>query len=303
MHTARGRWAQDPSVRSRYSGEPPVLSSVTELGLAKDEVHSWCVRLDVPSATVAGLYATLAHDERLRSSRLRFARDGRRFIVARGMLRQLLGRYLCVRPERVRFMKNGFGKPALSPEFGSRLRFNLSHSAHLALIAVATDAEVGVDVEFLRELPDPLEIAQIVFSAKEVAQWEGLPRYLRAPGFLSCWTKKEAYVKARGRGFALPSTSFSVPCSGGAEVARVRCTAGSTEEDPGTLWSFYTLQPAPGYVGALAIEGSGWRLIQRHLRALVPHRNIRMCSSVGRASREAQGSQARPHNGHLVSHP
>jgi len=137
------------------------------------EIRCWSVRLDVaPEA----FYATLSEDERSRAARFRFERDRRRFVVARGALRELLGRHLDTRASDLRFVYNAFGKPALSPEFGDRLKFNLSHSAELALIAVARDREVGVDVEYLR--PDE-------------------PRT-----FFEDWTKQEAYVKARGEGLS-----------------------------------------------------------------------------------------------------
>src|ERR1041384_7184200 len=137
------------------------------------EVRCWSVRLDVaPEA----FYATLSDDERRRAARFRFERDRQRFIVARGALRELLGRQLDARAGELRFVYNSFGKPALSPEFGGRPKFNLSHSADLALIATATDREVGVDIEYLR--PDE-------------------PR-----SFFEAWTKQEAYVKARGEGLS-----------------------------------------------------------------------------------------------------
>ncbi len=223
----------------------PTPSGTDPFQLASDEVHSWCARLDVPPETSAGLYATLTGDERNRSARLRFERDRRRFIVAHGVLHELLGRYLGTHPGQIRFVSNAFGKPALSHEFGSRLKFNLSHSADLALIAVAADADVGVDLEYIRPQSDYAEIARWFFSAAEVDDLSKVPGHLHAEAFLGCWTKKEAYVKARGEGLAIPLTSFSVPHPHGA-------------------WSLYSLQPAPGYIGALAIEGSGWRLTQRH---------------------------------------
>jgi 4'-phosphopantetheinyl transferase len=135
---------------------------------------------------------------------------------------------------------NAFGKPALSPEFGSRLKFNLSHSADLALIAIAADADIGVDLEYIRAQPDYAEIARYFFSADEVDRLNRLPSHLHAQAFLSCWTKKEAYVKACGEGLAM------------------------LHSPPARRWSLYTLQPAPGYIGALAVEGSGGRLTQWH---------------------------------------
>jgi 4'-phosphopantetheinyl transferase len=144
------------------------------------DIECWCVRLDVaPEPYVA----TLSADERNRSARFRFDRDRRRFIVARGALRELLGRHLDTPAGELRFVYNPFGKPALGPEFGGRLKFNLSHSADLALIAIATGREVGVDVEFLR--PDEPET------------------------FFEEWTKQEAYVKARGEGLRDEPIEFS----------------------------------------------------------------------------------------------
>jgi 4'-phosphopantetheinyl transferase len=216
--------------------------------LAADEAHCWCVPLDVPPDASDGLAAILSIEERNRSARLRFERHRRRFVVAHGALRVLLGRYLGIHPGQVRFVRNASGRPELSPEFDRRLRFNLSHSADLALIAIAEDADIGVDVEHIRPGPDYADIARHFFSAAEVRQLNGFPGHLHAEAFLRCWTQKEAYVKARGEGLAMPLASFSVPHLPGA-------------------WSLYTLQPAPGYVGALAIARRGWRLRQWHWRS------------------------------------
>src|SRR6185503_13898651 len=122
--------------------------------LASDEVHSWCASLDVPPETSARLYATLTPDERTRSARFQFERDQQRFIVARGVLRDLLGRYLQIQPGKISFVYNAFGKPDLGPEFANPLKFNLSHSAGLALIAIATASDVGVDLEYIQAQSD-----------------------------------------------------------------------------------------------------------------------------------------------------
>jgi 4'-phosphopantetheinyl transferase len=151
---------------------------------------------------------------------------------------------------------NAFGKPDLSPEFGGRLKFNLSHSAGLALIAIAADSNVGVDLEYIRAQSDYAEIARRFFSTAEVDQLIALPKHLYAEAFISCWTKKEAYLKACGDGLAIPLNSFSVPLTTDAAHRPVDLYVAAKR------WSFYTLQPAPGYIGALAIEGSGWRLSQ-----------------------------------------
>lgn len=230
--------------------------------MASGEVHTWCASLDVPPETSARLYAILAFDERNRSARFRFERDRRRFTVAHGILRDLLGRYLQTPPGRISYVYNEFGKPDLGPEFGGRLKFNLSHSAGLALIAIAADADVGVDLEYMRAQSDHAEVARRFFSAAEVDQLIALPNHLYDEAFFSCWTKKEAYVKARGDGLAIPLNSFSVPLTTDAAHRPADLNVASNDVVPAKHWSFYTLQPAPGYIGALAIEGSGGRLSQ-----------------------------------------
>jgi 4'-phosphopantetheinyl transferase len=208
--------------------------------LARDEVHCWSVGLDITPGTCAALAATLSRDERIRSSRMRSPQLRQRFIAAHGGLRELLGRYLGAHPSQLRFVHNEFGKPALSGKFGGRLTFNLSHSADLALIGIAPNAEIGVDLEHIRDEPDFSEIAQWFFAAAEVQELNRLPSELRTRAFLSSWTRTEAYAKARGQGLGATN---------------------ETAQPPG--WSLYSLQPAPGYVGALVVEGSGWRVTQR----------------------------------------
>ncbi|PYR92164.1 MAG: 4-phosphopantetheinyl transferase [Acidobacteria bacterium] len=230
--------------------------------LASNEVHWWCANLDVPPETSARLFATLTRDERSRSSRFRFERDQQRFIVAHGVLRDVLGCYLETKPREITFACNAFGKPDLSPVFRSRLKFNLSHSAGLALIAIAADSNVGVDLECIQAQCDYAEIARRFFSPVEIAQLHALPSHLYAEAFFNCWTKKEAYLKARGEGLSIPLNSFSVPLTTDSAHTPVDLYRAPHDIVPAKRCSLYTLQPAPGYIGALAIEGSGWRLRQ-----------------------------------------
>ncbi len=226
--------------------------------LTSHEVHGWCVNLDVSREAYAHLHATLSDDERSRSGRFRFECDRQRFVVAHGVLRGLLARYLQTRPSRIRYVYNAFGKPDLSPEFANQVKFNLSHSAGLALIAIAADSNVGVDLEYIRTQPDYVEIARRFFSVPEVDHLKRLPSHLRSRAFFSRWTKTEAYVKACGKSLAdLDGTSN--------DTRRAR------------RWSFHTLRPARGYVGALAIEGRGWRLAQWRWQRGNPETDLATC--------------------------
>ena len=235
--------------------------------LASDEVHCWCAALDVPPETSARLYATLTCEERSRSARFRFERDRQRFIVAHGVLRDLLGRYLQSQPGRIRYVYNAFGKPDLSPEFASRITFNLSHSGDLALIAIAADSCVGVDLEHIRAHADCAEVARRFFSDAEVDHLNAVQSHRYAEAFFSCWTKKEAYLKARGEGLAVPLDSFSVPLTVDSAHTPVDLDVASDNIALARRWSLFTFHPAPACIGALAIEGGGWRLRHRQWQA------------------------------------
>ena len=230
--------------------------------LDSGEVHCWCAGLDVPPEATRRLEATLLAEECDRAERYRYPGGRQRFIVAHGALRDLLGRYLQIQPDRIRYVYDAFGKPCLGAEFGTRLRFNLSHSGDLALIAVTADSSVGVDLECIRTREDYSEVARRFFSGDEVEQLNAMPTHLYAEAFLGCWTRKEACLKAIGRGLTLPLDSFAVPGAAGPTQVPVDVCIAPDDIAPPTRLSVYTLRPAPDYIGALAIEGSGWRLSQ-----------------------------------------
>ena len=228
------------------------------LALGDSDVHLWRASLDLTVEHIQALQRSLTPDEQVRADRFHFQRDRDRFIVARGVLRDILGRYLGVEPGHLRFRYSPFGKPALTQELGGeKLRFNLAHSNGLALYAVTRSREVGVDLEYVRaELADS-EIAERFFSPREIASLGTVPRHLRKEAFFNCWTRKEAYVKARGVGLSLPLDQFDVSLIPG-EPAALTTVVGDTQESG--RWSLQEICPGPGYVAALAVEGASYRL-------------------------------------------
>src|SRR6185312_3642180 len=133
-----------------------------------------------------------------RAARFRFDRDRDRFITARGTLRMLLARYLRKQPKDLQFLLGREGKPALVPESaGETLSFNLSHSQDVAVFAFGWHRNIGVDVERVRPDVEYEDIARHHFSAGEIQSLASLPRQKRVEGFFLCWTRKEAYIKAR----------------------------------------------------------------------------------------------------------
>jgi len=226
--------------------------------LGCDEVHVWRAALDQTSSQIQSFLHTLAADEQARAGRFYFETDRERFIVARGLLRAILGGYLNRAPEGLSFCYSSHGKPALTGESGGdAIRFNVAHSHEVALYAVTRGRQLGIDVERIRFDLSVAEIAERFFSPREVATLRALPAELQRQAFFHCWTRKEAYIKARGQGLSLPLDQFDVSLAPGEPVAVL-----GTQQDPSEAshWSLQELTPAAGYVAALAVEGHGWRL-------------------------------------------
>ena len=245
-----------------YSEWRPVAQLPT---LTPDAVHVWRIALDIGDAVLSRRRDSLADDERQRADRFHMEKHRRHFTAGRGALRTILAGYLGLRPEAIRFTYTSYGKPLLA---GAKeaLRFNLSHSHGLALLAVTLSREIGVDIEFLR---DNLErdgelLAERFFSPREVAVLRSLPAELRREAFFHCWTRKEAYIKAHGMGLSLPLDQFDMTLRPDEPAALL-----ATRHNPAEAqrWSMRSLLPADGYVGALAVEGHSWRLECGHWSA------------------------------------
>jgi 4'-phosphopantetheinyl transferase len=230
----------------RTAPAPPALPR-RRWPLATD-AHVFFARLDDP---VADGVTLLSADERARAARFHFDRDRRRFVNGRALLRSILGRYLDVAPGDVAFSYDPRGKPRLA---GGGPTFNLSHSHGAVVFAFTSEGEIGVDIERHPAPDDGDAVARHFFAPAEVAALDSLPAAERSAAFLRCWTRKEAYIKARGDGLSLPLDSFQVSLEPDAPPALL-----STAHDPGEAgrWSLVDLsRQSPGYVVALAFEGS-----------------------------------------------
>jgi 4'-phosphopantetheinyl transferase len=228
-----------------------------------DEVRVWAFALDGPWPR-PDLERRLADEERRRAAAFHFERDRRRFVVARATLRAILASALGTSPSAVAFAYGPRGKPSLARAAAGEpgLRFNLSHSSELALAAVARGRELGVDLERVRPELDCLRIARRFFTAGEQAALEAVQGPERLAAFFRCWTCKEAYLKAIGQGLFRCSTSFDVALAPGA-APRLASVHG--EPDEAARWSLHDLAPADGYVGAVLVQGHGFRLTRWRL--------------------------------------
>jgi 4'-phosphopantetheinyl transferase len=222
--------------------------------LAAGAVHLW--RIPVGAPDPAGLDAMarlLSPEERERAARFRFDEDRALFAASHAGLRRVLADCLGREPCELRFREGPHGKPELEGE-SVGLRFNLSHSGGLAVVAVARGIEVGVDVERILPKPDLESVARHFFSPREVDGLEALEagtRRLR--GFYACWTRKEALLKARGVGLSLPLDAFSVDPDPDLEQPGVVFDGNGTGG-----WRLRNLALGEEYAGAVAAPAAEW---------------------------------------------
>jgi len=232
-------------------------SAPPELSLPTRTVHVWRADLGLEAVYLRRLEQNLSADEKERASRFRFARDRARFVGARGLLREILALHLNASPGRLSFGYGAHGKPFLAGEH-STLRFNVSHSFDAMLLAIAHMREVGVDVEGVRNNGVGMEeIAETVLSEPEkqaLARFDGEDK---RTNFLRFWTRKEAYIKADGRGVSLPLERIDVSASEGRAAVLDESTG---EWRTCTRWELRTLAAGPDYVAALAVKGQHWSL-------------------------------------------
>ena len=218
-----------------------------------DDVHIWKVQLLKSPSEVAGLYDVLSDDERKRADRFYFHKDRNSFIVARGTLRNILSYYLSISPGEIEFVYNSYGKPFLRPTKNrSGLEFNLSHSSDIAIYAISTNRKVGIDIERIRKDFADMEIAKNFFSENEIRSLLSLEKEQRIIAFFNCWTRKEAFIKAVGKGLSIPLDSFDVSVEPDMPAKILRIDNDLSNKNDWTMLSF---EPAPHFVSALVVEG------------------------------------------------
>ncbi|MBP8109702.1 MAG: 4'-phosphopantetheinyl transferase superfamily protein [Caldilineaceae bacterium] len=227
--------------------------------LLSNEVHIWSISLDQPDQ-IQPCSDLLCHEEAARAARFYFDRDRARYIVGRGQLRLILGQYTELPPERLRFVYNAYGKPSLDAhQNGLGVEFNLSHVGGHALCAVSQGCAVGIDVEEIRDL-DYLQMAATVFSAHEQAVLRTLPAAQQPIAFFNGWTRKEAYIKAHGRGLSMPLADFDVTLAPGEPVRLLATRPDATGVKD---WSLYGWRDDEGRVAALAVAGQNRRIMRQ----------------------------------------
>jgi 4'-phosphopantetheinyl transferase len=220
-------------------------------------IHVWRLALDLPDLAQAHASAALAPEEQARAARFAFEDGQRHFAAARGQLRQVLGAYLGLAAAHVPLVVDAHGKPHMATD-PLPLHFNLAHSGAWALLAVARDWPVGVDLERLRPELERAAIAKRFFAPSEARRLAALSPADQQPAFFRCWARKEAYLKARGSGLALPLDQFEVSLeTDDPRVLWVADDAGEAER-----WSLFAPALPAGYVGAVAVRARAVSLVE-----------------------------------------
>ena len=232
----------------------PQLNNIC-LSLELDQIHIWQANLNLDSSTLQKLQIILSEDEKLRADRFYFPADKNHYLAARGILRSILAGYLDTNPELIKFTYTPQGKPYIVNDNRENsvkhrnkgIQFNLSHSQNLALYAIAIDRPVGIDLEYCRPLTDALALAKRWFLPSEYQQL--LAQTNQETCFLRLWTAKEAYLKATGMGLpGLSTVEISITSDNSLQLKTI-----NNSQELARKWSLLELNPAPNYVGALAI--------------------------------------------------
>ena len=264
ISTKSSIWSSRASTNCSLIGTPHARTRAVEYGaplsigadpglfegvLRNNEVHVWHADLDLKPNYVASLLELLDRDEQLRASRFKVPTAREQFVVSHAFLRLTLAQYLQIQPANIQFRITANGKPELIG--GGNITFNLSHSDGAAALAITRERAVGFDVERIREDVEAIGLAGRFFSARE-AQWlRSQPVSKRAAAFFTCWTAKEAFIKACGTGLSMPLSGFTIIPDTNEEL---QLETGSDQASES--WSICQLNLGPHLRAALAVKGT-----------------------------------------------
>ncbi|QMU66418.1 MAG: 4'-phosphopantetheinyl transferase superfamily protein [Flavobacteriaceae bacterium] len=221
-----------------------------QTSLQRNQIHVWKATLDVSENKHHVFWSYLSDDEKQRANTFYFKKDRDYFITARGILRELIGQYLNKKAIDIEFGYHTHGKPFMRND--AELEFNISHSKNMALYGFVKKDEIGVDIEFVDQKIEAMQIARHFFSSYEITALGDLPQQHKASGFFNCWTRKEAFIKALGTGLSFPLDQFAVSLAPEKKATLVH-TMWDTDE--AQKWNLFHVNPQSYFTGAVAIKG------------------------------------------------
>lgn len=228
-----------------------------------DHVHIWRASLDYSKSKLNLLIGSLSKDEIERANRFYFEKDRMQFIVRRGILKQIISKYLEIDPKNLLFEYNPFGKPFLvTNSLKNNIKFNMSHSKNMALYCISSQKDVGIDIEFTQKKVEFHLIIERFFSHNEKAFIQNITTNKRKEAFFKIWTRKEAILKALGKGISFPLEKVDVSFNKENFITQIN------DNDDGQFtessWYVEDLLPANNYIASIAIEASDSGLILSH---------------------------------------
>lgn len=217
------------------------------------DVHVWCASLKQSMSTLKQFANILSPKERKRADQFYFEKDKNHYITGHGVIKVLLSRYLNKRAKDIGFCYGPYGKPECVDQCNNKkIYFNYSHSEEVALYAFSIDNDLGIDVEYIRDIADMNQIVNNICSQEEIIVFETLAESDRRTAFFNCWTRKEAFIKAVGKGLSMPLDQFKVSFLPNKPAKLLSVNA---EEKTKQEWHIQDLKPAYGYAAAIAVKG------------------------------------------------
>jgi 4'-phosphopantetheinyl transferase len=225
------------------------------VAIKDNQVHVWQVNLKTMPADTTKFTGTLSPDELERAGKLKIQRDREHFILCHSQLRLILSKYCDCLPGELSFRYNSCKKPLISNTESGELKFNMSHSDDLMLVGLCKRNEIGIDIEKVREVDELENIANENFSAQEI-------KYLmdssdKINTFFKIWTRKEAFIKAIGKGIHFPLKSFCVEIKSMGSPEHLVILHHSPRQDQ---WRTSELKVSDGYIASLAINSDKFKI-------------------------------------------
>ena len=222
-----------------------------QLSLPSDHLHIWSVCKNAHEDRLATYWDLLDATEKSRALKYRFQKDRSCFIIARGVLRLLIGNYLESAPDQIEFQFGYNGKPFVLNN--RALQFNISHSGDTILLGFIQEHTIGIDVEYTKRKVDVKKIAKLFFSEEEVISLFALDQTYHTQAFYNCWTRKEAFIKAMGSGLAFPLDQFVVSLDSTKEATLIDTKWDKKEKEK---WMLHAIEPSKDYIGAVSVKGN-----------------------------------------------
>ncbi|MDQ3021351.1 MAG: 4'-phosphopantetheinyl transferase superfamily protein [Bacteroidota bacterium] len=223
-----------------------------------NEIHIFQSTLEKTSAEIKNSETILSNDELTKAYRYKFEADKNNYVVCRALLRSVLSEYLSIPAAHITFFYSEKGKPYIN---NSSIKFNLAHSNNYTVFAFVFEEEVGIDIEYQRELRDALTIAKRYFSKSEVEEFENINSEKIKNAFFYCWTRKEAFLKAVGEGLSYPLADFSVTLKpGNPKIMWIK-----KKPDEIKKWSLHDIKVRENYISSLAIKSNDMKIIYKQI--------------------------------------